>query len=332
MLNEPIGPRISSLLAEAVWREPLIAVDAKSGSALERLRMADGRMFVLKRMVPAQDWLMRATGDTGRLLSLWQSGVLARVPPSIEHGIVAVERDGEGVLVLMRDLSSALLPDDLVLTRDQGRRVLRAMAALYDQFWEESLEGLCSVRDLYLMLSPATAEREREGSHEVPHLIRRGWEAFADIVPEDVANAVFTVLADPAPLADELARHETTLIHGDLKLGNIGLLGHAVVLLDWDRMGVAPPAVDFAWYLAINASRIAATREQLIDDFRVALGDRHDEGCLQLALLGGLVQLGWNKALDATQNPDATVRERERSDLDWWIATARAGIEAWSPA
>jgi aminoglycoside phosphotransferase (APT) family kinase protein len=324
------GGGTSSLLELAIERTPLAAPDGKSGSSLERVILADGHTLVVKRIRPADDWLMRATGDTGRLALMWERGLLARVPPIIEHAIVAVEPDADGFLVVMRDVSAALLPDHLVLSRAQSQRILEAAGALYATFWREQADGLCTVGDLYRMLSPAMAERERAGSDVVPKLVGRGWEIFADVVPADVADAVFAILDEPGLLARELVRHETTLIHGDLKLGNIGLLPGRVVLLDWDRLGVAPPAVDFAWYLAINATRIAAPAEQVIDDFRAVLGEHHDERALTLALIGGLVQLGWNKALDATGRDEA-VRARERTGLDWWVRTVRESLETWSP-
>jgi hypothetical protein len=98
-----------------------------------------------------------------------------------------------------------------------------------------------------------------------------------------------------------------------------------------DGDGWAPPAVEVAWYLAVNASRIDATREQVLDDFRAAEGGRHDEDALRLALLGGLVQLGWDKALHASGHPDPAVRAREAADLAWWTVRARDALERWSP-
>lgn len=320
-----------SLLDSVLERWPLVAPDGKSESPLERLRLADGTTLVAKRIAPLGDWIMRATGDTGRLALLWESGFFVRVPSVIEHGVVAVEPDGGGWLIVMRDLSHALLDDGRTLSRAESRRILRAARALYDAFWRERPERLCTLTIAYQMTSRRTAERERAASAVVPKLIGRGWEVFADLAPPDVAEAVFSIHDRPHLLARELERHETTLVHGDLKLGNIGLLDDRVVLLDWDRMGVAPPAYDFAWYLAINASRIAASREEVIEDFRAVMGERHDERALRIALIGGLVQLGWNKALDATEHPDDGVRARERADLDWWVAAARAGLEAWSP-
>jgi len=46
-----------------------------------------------------------------------------------------------------------------------------------------------------------------------------------------------------------------------------------------------------------------------------------------LALLAGLMWLGWNKALDAAEHPDPAKRERERRDLEWWVRKARTALE-----
>ena len=115
-------------------------------------------------------------------------------------------------------------------------------------------------------------------------------------------------------------------------LERVVLAGDRLVLVDrGTQTGWAAPAVEVAWYLADNHSRIDATREQVLDDFRAAEGGEHDEDALPLALLGGMVQLGWDKALHASGHPDPAVRAREAADLAWWTARARDGLERWSP-
>ena len=92
-----------------------------------------------------------------------------------------------------------------------------------------------------------------------------------------------------------------------------------------------PGAADFAWYLIVGATRIDATRDEVIDDFIALEGARHDPRALGLALVGALAMLGWNKALDVTENPDPIARARERADLDWWVARVRRELDAWAP-
>ena len=322
-----------SLLADVVTREPLAAADGRSGSLLERVVLADGRALVVKHVRDGGDWIMRASHDHGRAAELWSSGVLARVPDVIDHAVVGAERAEDGWVVIMRDVSAALVPDHARLSRGDSRRVLEAAAALHAGFWDDPPLELCSMADRYRFLSPATARREADGADEVPRLIGRGWERFAEVVPADVAEPVLAVLERPEPFAAALSAFGSTLLQGDLKLGNLGLTADQVVMLDWGtQTGWGPPAVEVAWYLAINWSRVDATREQVLDDFRAAEGDRHDEDALRLALLGGLVQLGWDKALHASGHPDPAIRAREAADLAWWTARARDALAVWSPS
>jgi hypothetical protein len=320
-----------AMIDSRVKRVPLSA-GGKSGSALERLVLEDGSTLIAKHISSASDWIMRATHDPGRAALLWTNGVLARVPARIEHAVVEAEREGDGWVVLMRDVSVWLIPEEINLSREQSRRVLAALTTLHHAFWGQHIGDLCSLEDRYGFLSPQTSAREVGGLDPVPKLIGRGWELFAELIPEDVSDAVFAILEQPAALALELGRYEGTLLHGDPKLGNVGLAEDTVVLIDWGALtGMGPAAVDFAWYLAANATRISATHDELLEDFRSLYNERHDEDCLRLALLGALVQLGWNKALEAVDNVDEGVRRREVAHLQWWVARAREGLDVWSP-
>ena len=320
------------MLDSIAERVPLATgADGKSGSRVERVTLADGRHFIVKHVSLAWDWIMRALHDTERIATLVRSGLLERVPVAIEHAVVAVEPEGDGWAVIMRDVSATLVRNGERLSRARSRQVLAAAAALHHAFREEPPLELCPLADRYTFLSPATAARERGSGDQVPRLIDRGWERFAELAPADVAEAVSAVQRRPERLAGALALHPMTLIHGDLKLGNLGFFQDRVVMLDWGtQTGWAPPAVEWAWYLAINASRIDATREQVLDDARAVAGDHHDEAALRLALLGGLVQLGWDKALQATEDPDPERRAWETDDLAWWFRQARLALDAWS--
>ncbi|HEY6709931.1 MAG TPA: hypothetical protein VJB61_20340 [Actinomycetota bacterium] len=324
---------MTSLLVDVVRREPLAVADGRSGSLLERVVLAGGEALVVKHVRDGGDWIMRASHDHGRAAELWSSGVLARVPEVIDHAVLGAEQVAGGWVVIMRDVSAALVPEDARITRADSRRVLEAAAALHADFAGGPPLELCPLADRYAFLSPATARREAGGADEVPALIGRGWERFAEVVPADVAEPVLAVLERPEALAAALSGFGSTLVQGDLKLGNLGFTTDRVVMLDWGtQTGWAPPAVEVAWYLAINWSRIDATREQVLDDFRAAEGDRHDPDALRLALLGGLVQLGWDKALHASGHPDPAIRAREAADLAWWTERARDALALWSPS
>ena len=131
--------------------------------------------------------------------------------------MIGVVDDGDGWAVVMRDVEPFLLPDGRLLTRDESRRIIRAVHALHSAFWGEEVSGLASLRDRYTVLAPTLAERERDGSDTVPTLVARGWGLFADRVPPDVARPVMALLQDPAELVSALQRRPQTLVHGDLK-------------------------------------------------------------------------------------------------------------------
>jgi hypothetical protein len=269
-------------------------------------------------------------GRNDGLFRLWSSGALDRVPAEIDHTMLAMEPEGEGWLLVMNDRSEWFLGDDRVLSRDENRRVLRAVDAMHQEFWGDKPAGAYSLHEYFrafLSHSPLALGED----WPIIRLFRRGWELFPEVAPADIVDAMGAIRADPGPLADELSRCGSTLLHGDLRLHNLGLTPDRVVLFDWELACYGPPAVEFAWYLIISASRIEATREQITDDFQDIAGERFDPRALELSMITALAQLGWNKALDIAENPDPAIRAQERADLDWWIARVRRALETWSP-
>jgi aminoglycoside phosphotransferase (APT) family kinase protein len=151
---------------------------------------------------------------------------------------------------------------------------------------------------------------------------------FADQVPADVSAPVLGLLEDSAPLAAALTARPCTLAHGDLATVNMAFEGDDLVLLDWAMPTAAPGALDVARFVAGCSSVVGLGREELITAYRQAAGPAYDDVAMRLALLASLVWLGWNKALDATENPDPAIRARERADLAWWVREARVTLES----
>jgi hypothetical protein len=312
-----------------VARRPLGAAGG-SGNTIERVTLDDGRELVCKRVSPEWDWISRATNDHGRALAMWAGGLFERFPPAVDHATVAVESDDPGWSVLMHDVSDVLVPGERRLDRASVRHVLAAMADFHLAFWGESFPELCGLEDRYLLLSPQTARREQD--NWVGQTISRCWEVFSELVPEDIASAILTIAERPALLADQLAQCEQTLIHGDLRLSNLGFADDRVVVIDWgERTGTAPAAVELASFLAFDARRLDVSRDDVIADFRGLYGDRFEEHALQLALLGGMVQLGCNFVLDLVLHGGDAARESAVTELAWWTPKVAAALEAWSP-
>ena len=298
-----------------------------SGAQLERVTLPDGTPGIAKRVVPGGDWLGRVAGGRAITAELWRAGVLQRLPASIETGIVAVEPDGDGWRILMRDLSAALLPAQGPISRARHREVMAAAAAMHAAFRGEPLDGAITLERHIAISSPAIAEAERDGSDVIPKQIETAWEAFAAAADDDVAQAVLANLADPAPLAQALREGGTTLVHGDLRDDNLGFVDGRVLLLDWDIAGEGTPALEVAWYLCHDAWRTEGTHDELLEDFLVAEGGAVSERDLDLGLIAGLQLYGWIFGHSALIHPDPTERAWAREELGWWVPRVRAALE-----
>jgi len=49
------------------------------------------------------------------------------------------------------------------------------------------------------------------------------------------------------------------------------------------------------------------------------MGERHDEDAMRLGLVQGIVEMGWNMALHATEHGGTEALET----FEWWVGAAR---------
>jgi aminoglycoside phosphotransferase (APT) family kinase protein len=153
----------------------------------------------------------------------------------------------------------------------------------------------------------------------VPAIAAHGWRRLAERSPE-VYRIVGPLVEQPGPLLDAFASTPMTFLHGDWKAGNLGSMPDGrTILLDWAIPGEGPPCGELAWYLSLNAARLPNSKEEAIATYREAL-ERHGVDTtswwdvqLGLALLGGMVQFGWEKALGSGE------------ELVWWEARVLEG-------
>jgi hypothetical protein len=322
-----LDPLLLSGLGEVVEHEPLIST-GWSGNALERVRLADGRSLIAKRIVPGRAWIDLHTRDAGREALLFRSGVLGRLDGSIEHAAVGVERDGDAWWVLMDDVSDRLLPDGKRLSRAESRLILSAVNTMWEEFWGEQVPDVSSLEDCLGLFSPSIGEAERDGFDLLPKQYGAFWEAFAEAADDDVAEGVLALHDDSSPLVERLESLGTTLIHADIRDEQLGLDGDRLVLLDWGRATQGHPVVDFAWSICHNAWRIDATHDELVDDFRRVRGEHDDPRANELIGLIGLMMYGWILGHSAAYHPDPAERKWADEELAWWVPQARRGLAA----
>lgn len=319
-------------LDEVVERSALQGAEqAYSGSRLERVQLADGRVRVLKHLPPEGDWLTRATDGRGRTRRLWDRGLLDRVGETVDHAVVDVVRaDGRDVVV-MEDVGDALIPPGSPVPKRQAERLLAGFATLHSAWEGCEIAGLCTPAARYGLFAPAFhASDEGPGTHPLRDVILDGWDVFAEAVPADVAGAVDAVHADPERLGAELAEAAPpTLLHGDAKLENLGLRGDRLVAVDWGELtGVGPAEVDLAWFALQGTWRIDATPDALFAAYATHAERRLDPRALDLACIGSLAQMGFKMAYRSVHAADAEVRARASTLLAWWADRVQEALAA----
>ncbi len=326
----PVARSEAELLAGATDRRPMSHTDSKSGARMERV-VIDGEPYVAKWMSFDDDWTMRCVGDLGcKTLQLWEHGILDALPECINQPIVGCAHDpdigpgGKQTIVLMRDIGKWTVPEgDEPISLEQHLGFLDHMAQMQARFWDfEDRFGLTPMANRYMEASPWMIETEvaLDSDAFIPPLMGRGWDLLPGLAPT-LAKIVMPLALDPSPLIDAYGDTPTTLIHGNWKFGNLGTDDAGrTVLFDWEAPGAAPGCVEFAWYLCLNTARLPHSKKDAIRDYRAAL-ERHGidsagwfEHQLEVALLGAMVQFGWEKALGG-RGPE----------LEWWEQRAVEG-------
>lgn len=293
-----------------------------SGAEFEKVEVALGngthRTFVLKHVRPAATWTSRITGDLdGREGLLLERPALAPVWEVFANPYVAWARDDGHLALLMQDLAGHLLPDVREpLAEELEARLLGALARLHARFWnlgEEHAAGLAAPETLAGLVLPDRAAEEvaRDPSHPVFTRIAEGWRrAEARLSPAAwrlvrAADRVFTAKSEGLPV---------TLVHGDAKVANFACFpDRRVAAFDWALTSRAPIAAELGYWLAINARRLAGTRDEALVRYREALAEARGEFMdpfewaltKDLAVVTGAGAMLWSKALNLAGGHDA---------------------------
>lgn len=331
---------VRALLDTAPDRVP-IGGDGRSGALLERVVLADGRRVVVKRFDPAVDLVMRLTGDDhGREVDLLLRGVLDTLPAGVRHAALDAwyDDDGRGVLV-MRDLGDAVLTWQSRVTVEQARLVFSSLAELHARYLDRAPDWLTPLDVLVGLFEPGRIGAL--ANEALPAAALRGWEYWPEVAPGPVGEQVLGLATDTTPLARACAALPTTLVHGDLATVNMAFESDrpdCLTLIDWSLAAAGPAELDTGRLLAGCGHQFGPVprkpgeaRAQLdgaLELHRQVAGTTYDASAMRVGLLAGLCWLGWNKALEIVEHPDAVVRAREREALAWWLYQAGLALEA----
>jgi hypothetical protein len=328
----PVADSVDDLLAGAERRESFVNPDGRSAAAFERVWI-DGRPHIVKYVHLDHDFILRVTGDLGcRQVRAWAVGLLDAAPDLVDHAVVGAAlgfgRNGWGAALLMRDVSDDLVevvgrpfrPDEHELLIDHLAGWCAATWGFRDD--SDMDPGLLpyAARWAYFGQPGLDGEAALGWPERVPAIAAEGWARFWERAPRPVAGVVEELWRDTAPLASALRSTPSCLLHGDAKASNMGIAADGrVVLIDWAYVGEGPAAHELGWYLALNRDKLPVSKEATIEAFRTGL-EHHGvdtagwwERQLGLALLGTLVQFGWEKALG------------DDDELGWWCAAAGEG-------
>ena len=330
-MSDPLR-ELPELLAEhdlaGVPEEPM-RHDGWSGAQLTRLTRRDGARFVIKRDSHALDWIARVTDDDPEMREAWLVRANPVLPDPVRLPHLGAARDREAVALLMPDLTGTLLAWEQPIDIPTLERVLEALAALHRAPWHEALPPAFPWTDLSrrLLLLTRTAAAAYDAAG-LPFGARflQGWDAFDRLAPPPARDLVRRLTDNPRTLFAALDRLPSAGLHGDLKLGNVGLADDgSVPVIDWQMTLVAPIAVELGWFIVANVAGLPLPPDAILERYRRAAGHPDDETWAaqrDLAVLVGLLLRGWRKGLDAEAGLTLPHGWTAADDLAWWSAAA----------
>ncbi len=238
--------------------------------------------------------------------------------------------------LLMDDVSESLLPDERTpLPENVEALILDTLARMHATFWNDKdisrLAWLHTPADFLHIMGPRGHDQQdqRGGSARgVDEAVRRGWRAAKDLLPPPVLDAIHRPAIELAAAWADLPR---TLVHGDTKIANFAVFqSRRLCAIDWAFTGYAPCTFDIGWYLAVNATRLTQSKEEVLAHYRhrleFHLGQKVTDpmwDCLEEAgIVCGALMLLWSKATAVTHGTP-----KARLEWDWWESRLRRWVD-----
>ena len=300
--------------------------DGWSGASLTLLRRADDRSFVLKRDSLARDWIAQATADGPILREAWFGAFGPSLPAPIRAPHLGAGIDGDGFGILMPDLTAELFDWETPISVAALDRVLAAMAALHEHQWAATdLDGgpWCPLQERVTLICRASLERPGPARSAVADRLLPGWNEFDRLASAEARDLVNGLGKRPDPLLAALGRLPSTLLHGDLKLANVGIAPDGRIdVVDWQMVMVAPVAIELGWFLVSNVASLPWTPATILDRYRELAAVADWDAQVDAAMLVGLLLRGWRKGADAEAGVTHASGVSAADDLAWWCERA----------
>jgi hypothetical protein len=310
--------------------EPLPTV-GYSGSRHRRMRVtrvgAGELRLVLKLTSATSDWVHRMSDARRcREADLLRTAELAGIWSVFACPYIAFAEQGPETGLLMHDLGAHLLPEGRdPIGQEEEDLLLRSLARMHALFWARTLPSvawMAKLETFHTLIGPNLVGHSFETL--LPEGLRApvitGWREALARAPTRVAALLRTPTAERLQVWRQLPN---TVVHGDARLANFAVLpGQRVSAFDWALIGWAPASVDLGWYIAVNASRLARPREQVIAAYRAALE-------MQLGLPfspvewkafeDSAIEVGARMRLWARANGLVAGLPGARPEWEWWI-------------
>jgi thiamine kinase-like enzyme len=231
------------------------------------------------------------------------------------------------IAMLMNDLSAYLLPDvKEPIDLQTEAIILNTLASLHAGFWESTeikkIDWLKTPEQYFNAFGPGEhlTDSFAPPPQNILDSMNQGWELAFDLLPEEIKSMFLQPAEKIMKRGEDLP---TTFLHGDTKLPNMALMPNSrIAAFDWAFAGQGRCSIDLGWYIAINSTRLARTKEDVILLYRTFLESHLNHPIeeetwirmVDLAVFTGAKMLLWNKALGYRSGT-----ERGKSEWNWWI-------------
>ncbi|HEX5153940.1 MAG TPA: phosphotransferase [Parafilimonas sp.] len=310
-----------------------------SGATLQRVEVlcetGTKRNFVLKLVHLKNDWISQRTNDhIGREGALLDEQCLAGIWDHIHCPYIAFARENDLTGLLMNDFSNYLFPDAREPINIAHEDIVAdALASVHATFWDSpairKISWLTTPYEYLNILSPGEHEQDKycPPSDKIRDSILEGWKIALQLLPAKIKSYLLQPIEEIFKPWNDLP---LTLLHGDVKIANMAIIpGDKLVLFDWPMVGCAPCAMELGWYLAVNATRLARTKESFIVKYRSCLeshlqfeiDEQTWQRMIHLAVVTGAMMLLWNKALGWQSGT-----QKGKDEWEWWSDQLKAAV------